>query len=104
MDLSKAFDTLNHKLLLRKSNVFNFDANALTLIQSYFSNRNQKIKKMIGLANGKKSQQTCFKDLYLGPYFSTFLFMILFFLLKLLHFETAEMAILCILQTKSLIL
>ena len=43
MDFSKAIDTLNQNLLC-KLIAYGFDSNALTLIRSYFSNRNQLIK------------------------------------------------------------
>ena len=44
MHLSKAFDTLNHKLLLCKSKAYGCNKNALTLIQSYFTNRHRRTK------------------------------------------------------------
>ena len=44
MDLSKAFDTLNHDLVMAKLNAFGFDKNALLLINSYLANRWQRIK------------------------------------------------------------
>ena len=79
MTLSKAFDTLNHNLLLCKQKAKGFDKNALPFIQSYFSNRHQRIKVgVIRLANEKKSQQACLKALSLAPYFSTFLLIFLF--------------------------
>ena len=37
MDLSKAFDTLNHNLLLDKLNAYGICFNAIKFIQSYFS-------------------------------------------------------------------
>ena len=42
MDLSKAFDTLNHNLLLAKLNAFGFSNNSLKFIQSYLKNRYQR--------------------------------------------------------------
>ena len=36
MDLSKAFDTLDHNLLLAKLNAFGFSFSAINLVQSYF--------------------------------------------------------------------
>ena len=39
MDLSKAFDTLNHDLLLAKLNAYGFDKQSLLLIKSYLTNR-----------------------------------------------------------------
>ena len=39
MDLSKAFDTLNHDLLIAKLEAFGFSENSLNYIQSYLRNR-----------------------------------------------------------------
>ena len=44
MDLSKAFDTLNHALLLAKLNAYGFSKDSLTLIRSYLKNRCQRTK------------------------------------------------------------
>ena len=44
MDLSKAFDTLNHDLLIAKLYTYGFDKNALRLIKSYLTNRWQRTK------------------------------------------------------------
>ena len=40
-DLSKAFDCLNHDLLIAKLHAYNFDENSLKLIYSYLSERKQ---------------------------------------------------------------
>ena len=42
MDLSKAFDTINHSLLLAKLQSFCFSDKVLRLLQSYLYNINQK--------------------------------------------------------------
>ena len=44
MDLSKAFDTLNHDLLIAKLHAYGFSRNALMLTKSYLSNRWQRTK------------------------------------------------------------
>ena len=44
MDLSKAFDTLNHDLLLPKLNAYGFSKDALHLIRSYLKYRWQRCK------------------------------------------------------------
>ena len=51
MDLFKAFDTLNHNLLLCKLKAYGVYRNALTFIQSYFTNRHQRTK--LGDKSGK---------------------------------------------------
>ena len=43
MDLSKEFDTLNHILLLAKLNACGFYFHAIKLVQSYLSERFQKV-------------------------------------------------------------
>ena len=42
MDLSKAFDTINHSLLLAKLKAYGFSNQALSLLQSYLCNRFQR--------------------------------------------------------------
>ena len=44
MDLSKAFDTLNHDLLIAKLDMYGFDKQSLRLIRSYLSKRWQRTK------------------------------------------------------------
>ena len=44
MDLSKAFDTINHPLLLAKLHAYGFSKQALAIIRSYLSKRKQRIK------------------------------------------------------------
>ena len=41
MDLSKAFDTFNHSLLLANLKAYGFSDQALSLLQSYLCNRFQ---------------------------------------------------------------
>ena len=39
MDLSKAFDTINHSLILGKLKAYDFSNQALSLLQSYLCSR-----------------------------------------------------------------
>ena len=50
-DLSKAFDTLDHQILLKKINHYGIQGNCYLWSQSYFSNRRQYVDM-----NGVKSQ------------------------------------------------
>ena len=43
-DLSKAFDCLNHNLLLAKLDAYGFDKTTLKFIQNYLKNRKQRTK------------------------------------------------------------
>ena len=42
LDLKKAFDTVNHQILLKKLEYFGFDPTAITFFHSYLSNRKQQ--------------------------------------------------------------
>ena len=44
MNLSKAFDSLQHDLIIAKLHAYGFDMQALKLIYSYLSNRIQSVK------------------------------------------------------------
>ena len=44
MDLSKAFDSVNHDLLLAKLNAYGNNLDALQLIRSYLSKRNERVR------------------------------------------------------------
>ena len=46
MDLSKAFETISHDLLIAKLHAYGFDKSALKLIKSYLSNINCKLQTL----------------------------------------------------------
>ena len=43
MDLSKAFDTINHDLLIAKVEAYGFSTNALLFMLSYVKNRSERV-------------------------------------------------------------
>ena len=43
LDFHKAFDLVDHKILLQKLECYSFDSNALTLFKSYLNNRQQSV-------------------------------------------------------------
>ena len=103
MDLSQTFDKLNHNLIICKLKAYGFNKYALTLSQTYSKDKNKQ-KLEISLANDKRSSQACLKVPFLALYFSAFSSTISFFLLKLLHYATILMTIICILWIKIRIL
>ena len=54
LDLSKAFDTINHDLLLAKLKAYGFSPNVLKLMHSYLNNR----KKQVQINNKFSSEST----------------------------------------------
>ena len=44
LDFSKAFDTINHDILIQKLAFYNFSPSACALIESYLTNRMQFVK------------------------------------------------------------
>ena len=70
IDLSKAFDTINHPLLLAKLYAYGFSKQTLAVICSYLSNQKQRIK-----INNVFSS---WKDLILGVPQGSFLGLLLF--------------------------
>ena len=73
IDLRKAFDTVNHEILLRKLDHYGIRGTALTWYKSYLSNRKQYV-----FHNGESSQyQTIRSGVPLGSVLGPLLFLII---------------------------
>ena len=68
MDLSKAFDTLNHDLLIAKLHAYGFSEESLQLIKSYLTNRWQRTKVNATFSNRLNFYKEYRKGLFLGRY------------------------------------
>ena len=67
MDLSKAFDTINHELLIAKLEKYGFSKNALFLIFDYLSNRWQRTKINISFSSWSELFSGVPQGSVLGP-------------------------------------
>ena len=83
MDLSKAFDTINHSLLLAKLVVYRFSRTSLNLKQNYFCNRQQRIPINGSFSDWTEVIRAVSQDSILIPHlFNVFLNYIFMFTLK----------------------
>ena len=90
MDLSKAFDTLNHNLHFCKLRAYGFNKNFLTFIQSYFTNRHQRTKVEDKFNKWQKSSTGVPPEApFLVLYFSTFSSITSFIILESVQYNAA---------------
>ena len=73
-DLSKAFDSLPHEMIIAKLNVYGCNLPALKLMHSYLSHRKKRTKKStMHIVYGRKYFLAFQKALYLGLFCLTLL-------------------------------
>ena len=68
MDLSKAFDTINHQLLIAKLHAYGFERNALTLILNYLAKRWQRTKINLSFSSWSELMHGVYQGSVLGPF------------------------------------
>ena len=67
MDLSKAFDSINHQLLIAKLHAYGFEKSALCLILDYLSNRWQRTKINLSFSSWSELLRGVPQGSVLGP-------------------------------------
>ena len=70
MDLSKAFDSINHNLLIAKLHAYGFDKSSLKLLFSYLNNRGNRTKINQNFSSWEELLQGVSQGSVLGPLFS----------------------------------
>jgi hypothetical protein len=69
LDLSKAFDTIDHSLFLKKLDFYNFDESAINLLKNYLNNRLIKVKLNQTQSKSKSLKVGVPQGSILGPLF-----------------------------------
>ena len=80
MDLSKAFDTLNHNLLIAKLEAYGFERDSLSLMKSYLNDRQQWVRVNNNFSSWEKKLREFRKVQYLDHFYLTISSMNFFFL------------------------
>ena len=67
MDLSKAFDCIEHELLVAKLNAYGFSKKTQLMIDNYISGRKQRVKLNGSFSNWRETCTGLPQGLVLGP-------------------------------------
>ena len=67
MDLTKAFDTVNHELLIAKLHAYGFDTDALEIIWSYLKYQLQRTKINVTFSSWTEFLEGVLRGSALGP-------------------------------------
>jgi hypothetical protein len=67
IDLQKAFDSIDHSILLEKLHIYGCDKNSINWFTSYLSNRNQKVNFMNVCSSLKATEKGVPQGSILGP-------------------------------------
>ena len=78
-DLSKAFDCINHELLIAKLHAYGFSLESLTFIQSYLTNRIRRVKINSLFSEYSNVESGVPRELIFGPIFFNIFICDLFF-------------------------